>query len=232
MRKLVLTLIVSLAIVPTVTAQLDPIRVGEYRGNSSDRERFAEAMRSFIDRLEKEPKLTRGAIAYISGFRFKGPCVDNRHVGDKSFAGFVRANVPSKYRKRIFLVPSGQWGLLEEAEFYLVPPGSALPRKIERIVDPPCCCSEISIDGRNEIESGSQEVRHSLVLPMRSKRVPRNPKWVVSSGKIISGQGTDSIVVDLSGTSEAKITVGVSITSPSPVCSCPTTATFTTWIKT
>jgi hypothetical protein len=231
MRTLALTLITLLAVVAIVTAQQEPIPVSEYRGNSSDRERFTEAMRSFVDLLEKQPKSMRGAIAYINGFRFQGPCVDNRRVEDKSFAEFVRSNIPSKYRKRVVLVPSDQWGLLEEAEFYLVPAGTNLPRRIERIVEPPCCCSEISIDGRNEIESGSQKVRYSLVLPMRSKRVTANPNWVVSSGKIISGQGTDSIEVDLTGSLEKKISVEVSITSPSPVCGCPTTGVFTTRIK-
>jgi hypothetical protein len=188
-------------------------------------------MRSFVDRLEKEPQSTGGAITYINGFKFAGACVDNRLVDDKSFAKIVRASIPAKYRKRIILVPSEQWGLLEEAEFYLVPIGAALPRKIERAVNPPCCCSEISVAGRMVVGAESKRIRYSLVLPIRSKRVPPNPIWSISSGTIVAGQGTDSIEVNLSGVREDTITVEVSTTPSSPACSCPTKASFTTRIK-
>ncbi|MDI1242976.1 MAG: hypothetical protein PSX80_13760 [bacterium] len=191
---------------------------------------MAKEVISFVERLANEPKSTRGAIALINWMKHVGPCVDNRWVEDESFEDSIKASIPKKYRKRIILVPSESVSIGGIAEFYLVPKRAGLPRTIERIAHPPCCCSEISIDGYSEVVHGRQRVRYKLVLPIRSLRVPPKPMWTISSGAITRGQGSDTIEVDISDSIEEKITVEVSIADPSVVCGCPTMAKITTRI--
>jgi hypothetical protein len=190
MRSLIFTLVL-LAAAP-IAAQT-AVRVGEYQGASGNRHRFPEIMGSFIERLEKEPKSTRGAIAFIGAFKFAGPCFGNHPSGDTEFERFVKKSLPTKYSRRVMIIPSEQWGLLEEAEFYLVPSGANPPRRIERIVDPPCCCPTIQIKGPREINGNFVNVRYELVLTPSSSKKRSKIRWTVAGGEIVSGQGSPKI---------------------------------------
>lgn len=219
-----------LAVAIAVGAQQKPILVGEYTGQSLDPEQITKEVRLFLKRLESETQTVRGAIALINSFKFAGVCADNHLVEDKNFENAVKASIPKKNRERVTIVSSDQWGLRGEAYFYLFPSGAGLPQIIKREVNPPCCCSEISIVGSSEVVQRRQRVKYKLVLPIQSSRVPPKPMWTISSGKIVGGQGTSTIEADISSSTEERIKVEVSIEDPSPVCGCPTTATFTTWI--
>jgi hypothetical protein len=192
---------------------------------------LVDKMQAFLNRFDKEPRTSRVAITFLYRFKFEGGCVDGGVVADKSSEDIVRyiLKQDKTASERISYIPGGM-SVRAEVGFWIVPDGAELPKKEDRDFNPPCCCASIQVNGKTSVPSDVKMLVFSVDLAGTSATTPPNPKWIVSAGTIISGQGTNKIVVDVRGVDAKLVTAEVKITLPNVECNCPVTSSHTTKI--
>jgi hypothetical protein len=82
--------------------------------------------------------------------------------------------------------------------------------------DPPPCPT-VSVSCPSEVDP-KEAITFEATVSGGDPEIKRTYQWSVSSGKIISGQGTSKISVDVSDLSDASVTGTVSIGGDDPLC--------------
>lgn len=188
-----------------------------YRRQEAEDKELKERFRLYAAQLRKE-----GARPYAITY---GPRVVGWEIYNRSVAG-MRAGALLSY-----LTPAGfdwhqiNWvngGFREEAttELWIVPPGAQPPCPTPTVrPEDVAYCPNVSVTGATYIPTPSGPLSFKAVVSVNNSKVSPTFFWMVSKGRIVSGQGTDTIAVELpqgaSGEVSAKAEVhGYSLECP------------------
>lgn len=188
-----------------------------YGDDAAERKELAERFRLYAEQLRKE-----GARPYAITY---GPRVVGWEIYNRSVAG-MRASTLWEY-----LTPAGfdggqiNWvngGFREDAatELWVVPPGAQPPCPTPTVrPEDVAYCPRVGVGGALYVPAPSGPVRFRASVSVNDKRVSPTFNWMVSGGRIVGGQGTDSIEVEPpqgeSGTVSARVEVhGYSLECP------------------
>jgi len=177
---------------------------------------FTAATKSFIEKINRSPK---GAIGFII-------------IGPRSIEwNFIAKGLIEKYRvpsHRIQIIRADC--LVEEAwgktEFWIVPRGADTPYHSGLTCD--ITCPTVEVVGRFYAEPTDSMLDYTADVRGGAQDSAFDYRWTVKGAKIMKGQNTPSITVQVDqGVSE--IIVGFSVTPVEETC--PHSATLTTKIK-
>ena len=199
--------------------------------NDSDYSELKDRTFRFLESLHAAPPQSRGAITINPKFRFEGDCVDGVRSADVAAEKFLRELLKgrsNKHRERIVIL-IGEASARSRILFWLVPRGAETPLVPESGFHPPCCCPSADIVGPHEIMTGT--VGAVFIADVRPKlRVPTFT-WKVSTGRILAGQDTAKIVVDVGKSKTDELTVTVEIGGTDLSCNCPTSLSHVVKIR-
>jgi hypothetical protein len=209
----------------------EPFKVDTYDGRLPDTEKIVAKTQAFLSRLASEAVSTHGAIVFYYRQERDVDCFDGGISADKETEELVRKTIsidPTIDINRITYVPGHIQGH-DEVEFWIVPPEAKVPAAGDRDYDPVCCCPTIKLVGLPSVHAGTKTIRFFLWMTAAPSLAQTKFKWTVSNGKVISGQGTKDVTVELNRgeVSEVKATVEAELTT---WCSCPTSDSYTTKI--
>jgi hypothetical protein len=234
MKKIFLLSILLFTISISAQKKTDSILFDTFEDrDGADVKTLDEKIDNFARKLNSEPQSTKGYIVnYVeAAARTPKQLSESRGV---AYAGQVKKNI-----NRIFNFPKWRtmfaFGGLNRTskgsivfdsakiEFWLIPQGAELPENhAEDDGDwwfMSCACPTISLAGNKNIYDLKEPVTFSVEINGGSQDEVVY-KWSLSDGKIISGQGTKEIKINLKNVKSEKIIVKVEIQG---LCdSCPT----------
>ncbi|MCA1618059.1 MAG: hypothetical protein LC795_01845 [Acidobacteria bacterium] len=188
-----------------------------YRNAEAEGKELKERFRLYAEQLRKE-----GARPYAITY---GPRVVEWEIYNRSIAS-MRAGALWEY-----LTPAGfdwsqiNWvngGFREEAatELWIVPPGAQPPCPTPTVrPEDVAYCPRVGVTGATYIPAPSGPLSFKASVSANDKKFSPTISWMVSQGRIVGGQGTDTISVELpqgaSGEVLAKVVVhGYSLECP------------------
>jgi hypothetical protein len=84
---------------------------------------------------------------------------------------------------------------------------------------PPPPCPTVSVSCSNRIDN--QSITFEATVAGGDPEMKPTYNWTITAGKIISGQGTSKLMVDISGLGSQSITATVSLDGADPACTTP-----------
>lgn len=171
-----------------------PVKVLEVGASESD-EVFTTALYSFMNKLAKGPKTTRGFVAITGN-------AEERYRITADIAN--RASLRSRIEiTRPGIIYEKGW---EKSEFWLVPEGADVPYP-HKIDDR--ACPNIEIAGKFYAERGESTLDYTANI-FGGPDIAIKYRWKVDGGKIVSGDGTPTVTVRVAeGALEIKATVEI-----------------------
>lgn len=171
----------------------------------SDSKLIAERLKRFAIELKRQPQ-TR---ALIIGYDERKQSYDQYWIGDKQILTIQRGlesyGIDEKRVDRLV----GGIRENESYELWLLPKDAELPKPHPEYeqTDIVYCLGNVSIDGVYYAFNRNKSLE--FLARTNPTRIPSgiNYEWEVSTGKIVEGQGTEKIKVDVSGTTENYLTV-------------------------
>ena len=191
-------------------------------GDEAGMAAFNEKLDELIVEMLKRPETTYAFVA-LSG-------QDSQSVIAKlkSVRGLVKARPELKRRisyTRIGVKYDAKW---METEFWLVPDKSD-PPYVARIHDIECAILEIQ--GETIVEKTAETLEYSTNYPSRTwLDEPITFQWTVKGGKIVSGQGTQSITVEMDRRKPEKVVVELKVAGWDDAGVCSDNISFTSTI--
>lgn len=167
---------------------------------------LATKIEKFAARLKTLPSV-RAAIVYFPELPGK-KCVDDVREKAKARAEAIEKTLIEKYKisvDRISLTTSS-FRQDFEVEFWLAPKDSYAAGGSGYIID--CFCPQFTIDGSEIKDDRTQTF---LVNMSGGNPDDISYQWKISTGKILSGQNTSTIEVDLNNVTDKEITTQVEI---------------------
>jgi len=231
MLKVALTLFVA-AFGLGIFAQEKPkaIRVDEFQDRGGRLEGLIDKTHAFVDSLKRADTESKGVIIVDPGSRYKGECTDRKIREDLAADELIRKvlAVHPELRAGKVQIVRGTINLFHSVVFWVVPKGAEDPKPDDLQVDFGCCCPTIDIIGRERVESETKTLKYTVTAPKLSPSAKL--AWSVSAGRIVSGQGTNTITVSLNRTSvpEVLVTLEVGLGGGVPFCLCPNKSEFRT----
>ena len=131
------------------------------------------------------------------------------------------SNYPNEIDREKIILLDGGYREYATLELWIVPKSAELPTptptfKKEDVV----YCPEINVAGDKFVQDGGQPINFSVVVKGAAENRQFPLEWSVSAGKIIEGQGTNQIKVDLSETNKKIVTAAVIVKTLPPECNC------------
>jgi hypothetical protein len=164
----------------------------------------------------KSPKTSRAVIIYYNQRKDKFPLSRGKEWADYTVGIMVNGyDIP---KERILLIDGGyrQYATLE---YWIAPPGAELPKPSPTIdTDETVVCPEINAAGSGFQKDRTGTLRFSVAIRDEKPGAELGLEWNVSAGKIVKGQGTNQIEVDLSETEAATISAAVEVKGLHPEC--------------
>lgn len=163
--------------------------------DEAERKELTERFRLYAEELRRE-----GARPYAITY---GPRVVGSEMYNRSVAG-TRAGDLWEY-----LTPAGfdwrqiNWvngGFREEAttELWIVPPGASPPCPTPTVrPEQVTYCPRVYVTGAAYVPAPSGPLRFNAKVSVNEKKVSPTFSWRVSAGRIVGGEGTDAIAVEL-----------------------------------
>jgi len=229
MRKLALLiflLVLSLQVLAQEKPQ--PILVGEYVDKKNS-PALTSKIEEFLSTLSKEPNTTKGVVISYRGFPIYQDCDGNPNVPNSDVEDRTKQYLVSQSRsladRTTFILGTDR--LRSTLEFWLVPENATPPKPTYVDSDPGWCCREFSVIGPTTNRRKST-AKFMVKLEGNESAKGIHFRWTLSEGRIIRGQGTSEIIVDLSKTKGPAITAMAAF-GLDPAASCPE-ASFTTKI--
>lgn len=220
-------------IVGIIPAQEKPksIPIDEFNVLKGDLDSLIGKTHDFAKRLSTEAVGSRGVIIVHPGIRRKEHCADGSILEDLSVDQLVRKvmSVHSELRPEQLVILRGRTLLTDLVYFWIVPNGAEDPKPTDFDVNFGCCCVGLSIIGRDIARIGTKRLDYAVHAPSLKPSAKR--EWRVSQGKIVSGQGTDAITIELSDKNVNEVKVSFITDNVNPLCNCPYTFEFTTVLK-
>jgi len=172
----------------------------------------------FIKRMKIEPASKKAVIVFYNQRKGKYPL-----EGGKIWAERARNYMDYQINPngdRIEVIDGG-YREFATLEFWIVPKDAKMPAptpafsKNELVY-----CPEINVAGDGFRHDRNEPLKFSVALGGAESGKYFPMEWSVSAGKIVGGQGTNRIDVDLSETDAKKITAGVIVKGLPPECGC------------
>lgn len=181
-------------------------------GNSSP---LIERGNRFARQMVKEPKTNKAVIIYYN------PRKSLYGLEGKRWAESALGILVNGYEvatERIVLIEGGVREN-ESLEFWIVPEGAELPKPNPHFDESEAIsCPEIRVAGDGFQLDKDKPLKFSVNIKGGEVTGEQDFKWRVSAGKIISGQGTNRIEIDLSETDVKRITASVQVKGYPPEC--------------
>jgi hypothetical protein len=163
----------------------------------------------FGKRMKKEPKSKNAAIIYYNSRKGKYPISDGREFASHA------ANILGEYEylfnqtDRIVLIDGG-YREYPTLEFWVVPKEAELPKPNPTFTkDEVIYCPNINLAGDGFRKQRNEPLKFSVSIQGEAPNSKLNYDWNISAGKIISGQNSNQIEIDLSETDKTKITASL-----------------------
>lgn len=167
----------------------------------------------FIKQMAKEPQINKAVIIYYNPR--KGLYGLEEWV-EYALGMLKRSNKIAT--ERIVLIDGGVRET-ESLEFWIVPEGAELPKPNPHFDESEAIsCPEIRVAGDGFQLEKDKPLKFSVNVKGGEVTGERDFQWRVSSGKIINGQGTNRIEIDLSETDVKNITASVQVKGYAPEC--------------
>jgi hypothetical protein len=165
----------------------------------------------------KEPKTSKAVIIFYNQRKGTYPSDKGKDWADYALGVSVNGyNIP---RQQIILI-NGGYREYATLEFWIVPQNAQPPEptpsvdKTEIVI-----CPEIRVASDGFRHDRTQPLKFSVAIKGAEPNAKLNLEWNASAGKIIEGQGTNQIKIDLSQTDAKKITASVQVKGLAPECS-------------
>ena len=196
-----------------------------YRDDAAERKELAARFRLYAEQLRKE-----GARPYAIIY---GPRVVEWEIYNRSVAE-LRSGVLWEY-----LTPAGfdwrqiNWvngGFREEAatELWIVPPGAQPPCPTPTIrPEDVAYCPYVRVTGATYVPAPSGTVRFKASVSDYGKNISHTFLWMVSKGRIVSGQGTGEIEVELPPGASGEVLAKVEVHGYSLECPLASSVSYT-----
>lgn len=180
--------------------------------NGANLDELTNKTKQFAKKLKQSSKTTKGFIFYYTELGEKNVkyCSKDKLTAEKR-SDFVRNLLISKYKISPRRIISKDASLRDETEleFWLVPNDAEIPRASPNAyID--CVCPTLSIDG----EAVFTNKNNPLTFTANASGGAVDDftyEWNVSAGKIINGQGTPTIQLDLSKTNVKEVTASIEL---------------------
>lgn len=195
-----------------------------YRNDEAERKELKERFRLYAEQLRKE-----GARPYVIAY---GPRVVGWEIYGRSVAS-TRAGALWEY-----MTPAGfdwrqvNWvngGFREEAatELWIVPPGAQPPCPTPTVrPEDVAYCPTVGVGGATYVPAPSGPVRFKASVSVNVSKVSPTYSWAVSAGRIVNGQGTDSIEVELPPGASGEVVAKVEVHGYSLECPAESSAAY------
>lgn len=216
---------------PPAARKFDEFTTGEngpnvprHRGREDEAKELKERFGRYAEQLRKE-----GARPYaiIYGARV---------VAGKIYNGSVAGS--RAHDLWTYLTPAGfDWGHInwvnggfrEEAatELWVVPPGAQPPCPTPTVrPEDVAYCPQVYVRGATYVPAPGGTVRFRAEVHVNDKKVTPTFLWRASQGRIVGGQGTDSIEVELPAGSKGEVVARVEVHGYSLECPASASAAF------
>jgi len=170
----------------------------------------------FAKRLKIEPSSKKAVMIFYNQRKGKFPL-----EGGKDWA-----NSAENYLKNFFetneqsiVLINGGYREYPTLEFWIVPEGAEMPKPTPDFTKNEIVyCPEIRVAGDGFRRARTEPLKFSVAINGALPNESFPLEWNVSAGKIISGQGTNQIQIDLSGTDAKKISAAVIVGNLPPEC--------------
>ncbi|MEP7149249.1 MAG: hypothetical protein ABI857_10230 [Acidobacteriota bacterium] len=154
-----------------------------------------------------EAKTRKAAIVFYNERKGMFPLVGGREAAE--YTKGILVNGYSIRPDRIIIVDGGH---RENAtlEYWIVEDDGALPNAIPTVkADETVICPEVNIAGDGFRHDRSQPLRFSTLLKGTNPAGTFTLRWTVSAGRIVDGNGTPTILVDLTDSKDRRVTAGL-----------------------
>jgi hypothetical protein len=168
----------------------------------------------FGERLRIEPKNKNVVIIYYNPRKGTYPLETSRELAEH-ISSYKLYFVE---KERIKLVDGG-YREYPTLEFWIAPPGAEIPAPTPTFTkDEIVYCPEINVAGDGFRKDRRQPLKFSVVIKGEAPDSKLSLEWNVSAGKIIKGQNTNQIEIDLSETNDKFISASVQVSGLHPEC--------------
>ncbi len=211
-KSLILICSLHLIICLTIFSQTKPVSIkfDEYSEESgANLKLLAEKTKRFAKHLRKLPKSTKGVIIYYTNVHEADCCSKTKSIAEQR-NDYVRNLLTNKYKispARVVSKPSA-YRYFSEIEFWHQPKNAEIPTDTPN-ANADFFCPIISIEGDEVIIDKNKTVSFLAKYAGGNQEVVFN--WSVSTGRIIKGQGTGIIEVDLTETNSKEIEIVLSL---------------------
>lgn len=170
----------------------------------------------FAKRMKLEPLSSKAAIIYYNPRKGKFPLEGGKDWGERA-ANYLKYSFELA-EDRTTLIDGG-FREYPTVEFWVVPKGAEMPRSTPTVDKSEIVyCPEIRVAGDGFSHDRKQPLKFSVAIKGAGTTASLPLEWSVSDGKIIDGQGTNQIQIDLSETDAKKITAAVIVKNLPPEC--------------
>jgi hypothetical protein len=196
-----------------------------YGRHAEEEKELKERLRLYAEQLRKE-----GARPYAITY---GPRVVGWESYDRSVAGMRAGDLWT------YLTPAGfdwrqiNWvngGFREEAttELWIVPPGAQPPCPTPTVrPEDVAYCPFVRVTGATYIPAPSGPLSFKANVSANDSKIRPTFFWMVSQGQIVSGQGTDTIAVELPQGASGEVSAKVEVHGYSLECPAESSAAYT-----
>jgi hypothetical protein len=170
----------------------------------------------FAQQVKKEPIENRALIIFYNQRKGKYPLDQG-----EDWANYTKGIMVNGYKIAANRVSILDGGYRETAslEYWILPPGAAVPTAFPEFRgDETIICPEINIAGDGFMHDRTKPLRFSVVVSGKAPGTDLKYEWNVSVGKIIDGQGTNIVKVDLNRSEAKRVTASLRVYGLSPEC--------------
>ena len=217
---LLLASFISLAAQNTVKPA-EASKVDEFNDARSDYNALVEKAHAFLDKLAAQPRSVRGVVIVYPEFQVRCISFNEMWKVNDELDAFIsrivklRTDITSD---RIVIVRGHADFQRSSAEFWMVPDGAPAPQPRVIEFDPGHCCPTVTLVGPTKTSRSTGKISFFVYLRPVSFSDGLKYEWKVTGGTIVSGQGSDEIVVDISKLISPSLTVSVSFSSREWAC--------------
>jgi hypothetical protein len=172
----------------------------------------------FARRMKREPLSTKAVVIFYNQRKGKYPLEGGKVWGYRT--GNYLNNSFKIAEVRVAVIDGG-YRDFPTLEFWIVPKGAEMPAPTPAFSkNETVYCPEINVAGDGFRHDRNEPLKFSVAINGAGTNESFPLEWSVSAGKIIGGQGTNQIQIDLSETDAKKITAAVIVKGLAPECDC------------
>lgn len=172
----------------------------------------------FGERIKKEAKTQKAIIIFYNQRKvtYPGEAASGKNWAEKA-SNILKYNYEMK-EERIVLIDGG-YREFPSLEFWIAPQDAEIPEPTPTVDKSEVIyCPSIWVAGDGFRHDRKKPLKFSAALRDTAEGQSFPMEWSVSAGKIVKGQGTKQIEIDISETNAKRITAGVIVKNLPPEC--------------